>query len=35
MLAELRPKLTVIADNLPRHDHSVRSQVERDGCHCE
>jgi methyl-accepting chemotaxis protein len=29
MLAELRPKLTVIADNLTETTHSVRSQVER------
>ncbi len=29
MLAELRPKLTVIADNLEHTTHSVRSQVER------
>src|SRR6202167_2145272 len=29
MLAELRPQLTVIADNLTETTHSVRSQVER------
>jgi methyl-accepting chemotaxis protein len=29
MLIELRPKLTVIADNLTETTHSVRSQVER------
>jgi methyl-accepting chemotaxis protein len=29
MLAELRPKLTVIADNLSEATYSVRSQVER------
>ena len=29
ILAELRPKLTVIADNLTETTHSVRSQVER------
>jgi len=29
MLVELRPKLTVIADNLAETTHSVRSQVER------
>jgi methyl-accepting chemotaxis protein len=29
MLAELRPKLTIIADNLTETTHSVRSQVER------
>jgi methyl-accepting chemotaxis protein len=29
MLAELRPQLTVIADNLSETTHSVRSQVER------
>jgi methyl-accepting chemotaxis protein len=29
MLTELRPKLTVIADNLTETTHSVRSQVER------
>jgi methyl-accepting chemotaxis protein len=29
MLAELRPQLTVIADNLSGTTHSVRSQVER------
>jgi methyl-accepting chemotaxis protein len=29
MLTELRPKLTVIADNLAETTHSVRSQVER------
>jgi hypothetical protein len=29
MLAELRPKLTVISDNLMETTHSVRSQVER------
>lgn len=29
MLAELRPKLTIIADNLAETTHSVRSQVER------
>ncbi|MGA7927908.1 MAG: hypothetical protein WCA20_18210 [Candidatus Sulfotelmatobacter sp.] len=29
MLTELRPKLTVIADNLMETTHSVRSQVER------
>src|SRR5208282_302 len=29
MLAELRPKLTIIADNLAETIHSVRSQVER------
>jgi hypothetical protein len=29
MLAELRPKLTVIADNLTETTHSVRAQVER------
>jgi methyl-accepting chemotaxis protein len=29
MLTELRPKLTIIADNLTEVTHSVRSQVER------
>ena len=29
ILAELRPKLTLIADNLAETTHSVRSQVER------
>jgi methyl-accepting chemotaxis protein len=29
ILAEIRPKLTVIADNLTETTHSVRSQVER------
>jgi len=29
ILTELRPKLTVIADNLTETTHSVRSQVER------
>ncbi len=29
MLTELRPKLTVIADNLEQTTHSVRAQVER------
>ncbi len=29
MLAELRPQLTLIADNLTETTHSVRSQVER------
>jgi hypothetical protein len=29
MLAELRPQLTVIADNLTETTHSIRSQVER------
>jgi methyl-accepting chemotaxis protein len=29
MLVELRPKLTVIADNLAETTHSVRTQVER------
>jgi hypothetical protein len=29
MLAELRPKLTIIVDNLTETTHSVRSQVER------
>jgi methyl-accepting chemotaxis protein len=29
ILAELRPKLTIIADNLAETTHSVRSQVER------
>jgi methyl-accepting chemotaxis protein len=29
MLDELRPKLTIIADNLTETTHSVRSQVER------
>jgi methyl-accepting chemotaxis protein len=29
ILAELRPKLTLIADNLTETTHSVRSQVER------
>ena len=29
MLVDLRPKLTVIADNLTETTHSVRSQVER------
>jgi methyl-accepting chemotaxis protein len=29
MLTELRPKLTVIADNLTETTHSVRAQVER------
>jgi methyl-accepting chemotaxis protein len=29
LLAELRPKLTIIADNLAETTHSVRSQVER------
>jgi hypothetical protein len=29
MLTELRPKLTIIADNLSETTHSVRSQVER------